>query len=115
MPSHRAERLSGDIRRELSALIKELRDPRINDFLAVTRVEATGDLSYAKVYISSIDGSAAAAEACAVLKKAGSHLRAGLSKNMHIRKAPELQFYPDDSSEYYEKISHIIERVNGDE
>lgn len=115
MASHRIDRLNSDMQRELSVLIKELKDPRINDFLSVMRVEVTSDLSYAKVYIGSIlGGQAEAAQACAVLKHAGGYLRTALSKRLHIRKSPELTFLPDGSAEYYEKISSILEK-NADE
>ena len=58
MPSHRIDRLNSDMQRELSSLIKQLKDPRIDDFLSVMRVEVTSDLSHAKVYIGSINGRA---------------------------------------------------------
>lgn len=110
MPSHRTERLNGDMQKELSSLIREMKDPRITDFLSVMRVEVTSDLSYAKVYIGSIDGSKAAAEACEVLKKASGHLRGCLSRQLRIRKAPELIFIPDSSAEY---ASHIDKLLDG--
>lgn len=110
MPSHRIDRLNSDMQRELSSLIKQLKDPRIDDFLSVMRVEVTSDLSHAKVYIGSINGLEQATEACAVLRHAAGHLRTELSRRLHIRKAPELSFIPDGSAEYYEKITSILEK-----
>lgn len=115
MATHRTERLGGDIQKELAALIRELKDPRIDDFLSVMRCDVTSDLSYCKVRIGSINGSQRAKEACAVLAKASGFLRRNLSKNLRIRKAPELIFIPDDSAEYYEKINRIIEDINENE
>ena len=109
MASHRIDRLNTDIRRELAQQLTELKDPRIDGMISVMRVEATEDLSYAKVLIGSINGYKAAEEACTVLKKASGFLRNRLSKNLKIRKAPELTFVPDDSAEYFEKINTIIE------
>ena len=110
MPSHRIERFNEDLRRELATLIRELKDPRIESLLSVMRVDVTSDLSYAKVYIGSLEGFEKAKTACEVLKKhAGGHLRSEVSKRLQIRKIPELRFLPDDSSDYYNKINDIIE------
>ena len=112
MPSHRRDRLNRDLKKELSELIPTMKDPRIDSLLSVMRVEVTNDLSYAKIYIGSIKGSKAAAEACEVLRKAAGHLRSQLSSRIHIRKTPELQFIPDDSAEYAERINTIIKGLN---
>lgn len=109
MPSHRRDRLNGDFKKELSALIPALKDPRINSLLSVMRVEVTSDLSYAKVYVGSIEGYEKAKAACEVLKKAAGYLRTELSNRLRIRKSPELQFIPDDSAEYADRINSIIE------
>ncbi len=115
MPSHRIDRLNKDMKQELSSLIQNMKDPRIDSFLSVMRVEVTSDLSYAKVNIGSIKGYESAKEACAVLKKAAGHLRTNISKNMKIRKAPELIFIPDDSTEYFNKISSILEGLKDEQ
>lgn len=109
MPSNRRGRVNEDFKRELSSLIPSLKDPRIDSFLSVMRVEVTSDLSYAKVYIGAISGSKRAAEACEVLKNAAGHLRSQLAGRLHIRKIPQLQFIPDDSAEYADRINTIIE------
>ena len=109
MPSHRTERLNKDFKREISAVLSGMKDDRINEFLSVMRVEVTSDLSYAKVYIGSLNGFEQAKAACDVLKKAEGYVKSVLAKNLRIRKIPELQFVPDDSADYYNKISTILE------
>ena len=109
MPSHRMERLNKDFKREISGILTEMKDERVNRYLAVTRVEVTSDLSYAKVLISSVLGVEQAKEACEVLKKAEGHVKTELSHRLRIRKIPELTFIPDDSVDYYNKINTIIE------
>lgn len=115
MPSHRIDRLNKDIQLELASLIPALKDPRIDSLVSVMRVEVTNDMSYAKVYVGSVNGFEKAKEASAVLKNAAGHLRSQLSKNMRIRKAPELRFIPDDSTEYYQKINRILEGFKHDD
>ena len=115
MTSKRQQRINQDFRRELSVLIPSLKDPRIDSFLSVMRVDVTNDLSFAKVYIGAIGGSSKAAEACDVLKSAAGHLRSQLAAIMRIRKIPELIFIPDDSAEYAERIDSILKRLNEDE
>ncbi|MEA5049871.1 MAG: 30S ribosome-binding factor RbfA [Oscillospiraceae bacterium] len=114
MPSHRQDRLNSDFRREISAILGEMKDPRLDTLLSVTRVDVTSDLSYAKVYIGSLSGAAQATEACAVLKKAAGHVRSELAKVLRIRKIPELIFIPDDSVDYYNRINTILEGLKND-
>ncbi len=109
MPAHRIDRLNKDFKREISAILTEMKDERVNQFLSVMRAEVTSDLSYAKVYVASLDGFEKAKEACAVLKKAEGHVKTELARRLRIRKIPELQFVPDDSVDYYNKINTIIE------
>jgi len=114
MPSHRVDRLNKDFKRGISTILSTMKDSRINEFLSVMRVEVTSDLSFAKVYIGSLKGFEHAKEACATLKKAEGHVKSSLAKSLRIRKIPELKFIPDDSVEYYNRISSILEGL-GDE
>ncbi|MEG0752072.1 MAG: 30S ribosome-binding factor RbfA [Oscillospiraceae bacterium] len=109
MPSHRIDRLSMDVKRELADIFSGMKDPRISEMLSVMRVEVTSDLSYAKVYVGSLEGTQRAKEAVEALKKAQGHVRSELGSRLHIRKVPEITFIADDSADYYEKISSIIE------
>ncbi len=109
MPSHRVDRLNKDFKRELSSIFTTMKDPRINDLLSVMRVEVTSDLSYAKVYVGSLEGSQKAREAVEALKKAEGHVKSELAKRLEIRKIPVLTFIADDSADYYAKINDIIE------
>lgn len=115
MPSYRTDRLNQDFKREISLILQNMKDSRVNEFLSVMRVEVTNDLSYAKVYISSIKGYEAAKEACEVLKKAEGHIKSSLAKTLKVRKIPELTFIPDDSVEYYDKISSILEGLKDEQ
>jgi len=109
MASHRVGRLNEDFKREISAILSSMKDSRVNEFLSVTRVEVTSDLSYAKVYIGSLKGYEHATDACPVLAAAQGHIKSCLAKKLRIRKIPSLQFIADDAVEYYYKIQNILE------
>lgn len=109
MEGYRADRLSEDIKREIVAVINELKDPRVvGKLLTVIRVDVSKDLSYAKVYISSLDGIESAKEAVKGLKCAGGYIKNHVSKALHLRKTPELSFVADDSVERGMKISKLL-------
>ncbi|MCC8023619.1 MAG: 30S ribosome-binding factor RbfA [Clostridiales bacterium] len=109
MAGYRVDRMSEDIKREFVAIMRELKDPRVKaSLLTVVKVDVSSDLSYAKVYISSIDGLDKAKEAVEGLKSASGIIRRELGGRLHLRKAPELKFIADDSvkrgMELFEKI-----------
>lgn len=114
MASHRSERINADFRRELAICISKMKDPRIS-MLEVVRVKVTSDLNYAKVYIASLSGGEAAADACKVLKGAEGYLKTELAHTMKIRKIPALEFLPDDSVDYYNRIDSILKGLSHDE
>lgn len=71
MPSYKLGRTTEDIRREVSAILRELKDPRVSGcMLSVVRVEVTNDLSYCTVYVSAMEGMETAENAVKGLKSA---------------------------------------------
>lgn len=115
MAGFRQDRVAEDIHRELVALIRELKDPRVNDkMLTVVRVEVTQDLSYAKVYVSALEGIDTAKEAVKGLVSATGRLRREVGQKLHLRKAPELKFIADDSVEHGMEIFRKIEGMQGE-
>ena len=56
MASFKAGRLGEDIKRELTDIIRGLKDPRIAEFLTIVRVDLSNDLSHCKIYVSSFEG-----------------------------------------------------------
>ena len=112
--SYKQNRSAEDIKRELTLLIGSLKDPRVSEaMLTVVRTEVAHDLSFCKVYISSLNGIAAATEAVKVLEKqAKGHLRTELGKRLTIRKVPELKFIPDDSVEQSINLFRLLDEEN---
>ena len=113
MPSHKIERATEDIRRELTAIFRELKDPRVNKvFLSIVRVEVTNDLSYCTVYVSAIEGMDRAKEAVKGLKSASGYIRRELGHRLKLRHVPELIFNATDSIEYSANISRILNSLD---
>lgn len=109
MSGHRIERTTEDIKRELTAIFRELKDPRVqNVFLSIVRVEVTNDLSYCTVHVSAIEGLDKAKEAVKGLKSAAGFIRRELGHRLKLRHVPELIFNATDSIEYSANISRIL-------
>ncbi|HIZ56503.1 MAG TPA: 30S ribosome-binding factor RbfA [Firmicutes bacterium] len=112
MASFKADRLAEDIRHELSAIMRDLKDPRIQGkMLSIVKVDLSNDLSHAKIYISDMKGIDSAKEAVKGLESASGFIRRELLGILRIRKCPELKFIPDDSIEHSAYISKIIESI----
>ena len=106
MASNRIGRINEEIQKELASLIRNLKDPRVQDtMISITRVEATPDLRYAKVYASFLQEDRAA-DALKGLKSASGFLRRELGRALQLRYTPELQFIGDDS---IQQGAHILE------
>lgn len=112
MAGHKIERITEDIKRELTAIFRELKDPRVTEaFVSIIRVEVTNDLSYCTVYISAIEGMERAKEAVKGLKSASGFIRKELGARLKIRHTPELIFKATDSIEYSANISRILNNL----
>ena len=116
MAGYRIDRVSEDINREIIAIVRELKDPRVLDkMLTVVRVEVSSDASYAKVYISALEGLDTAKEAVKGLKSATGYVRREVGKRLHLRKTPELVFIADDSIEHGMNIVKIMDDLRTEE
>lgn len=115
MASHRMGRVTEDISRELSAILRELKDPRVQGLISLVRVEVTNDLSYCTVYISAMEGMERAKVAVEGLKSASGHIRHELGTRLPLRKVPALIFKPTDSIEYGANISRILNGLKEEE
>ena len=104
----RIDRISEELRRELDAIIREeINDPRVDGTWSITRAEVTGDLRYAKVYVSVLE-EAKRDKLMEALKNAKGYLRRALGRRMIIRSAPELIFVSDQNIEYGVHIAKVL-------
>ena len=112
MPSNRIGRINEEIQRELSSLLRTVKDPRLQSGLfTITNVDTTGDLRYTKVYISALDKSQEK-DVLKGLKSASGFLRRELGRALQLRYTPELQFIGDDSIQHG---AHILELLRKEE
>ncbi len=107
----RIDRISEELRRELDAIIREeINDPRVSGTWSITRAEVTGDLRFAKIFISVLEEEKREPLMDA-LKNAKGYLRRALGKRMIIRSAPELIFVSDRNIAYGAHIAKVLADV----
>ena len=111
MASKRINGINQEIQKELSDLLRSVKDPRVQDvMISITRVETTPDLRYTKVYVSFLQENKVA-DAMAGLKSAAGFLRRQLAQNLQLRYAPEIQWALDDSITYGAKMLELINNL----
>ena len=108
MASNRILLINEEIQKELSALLRTVKDPRVQDvMISITRVETTPDLRYTKVYVSFLQEDKAN-DAMKGLKSAAGYLRRQLGTNLRLRYAPEIVWCLDDSITYGARMLGLI-------
>ena len=116
MANFKSGRISEDIKREISALIKDLKDPRISStMLTVMRCDVSNDLSHCKVYISSFEGYEKTKQAVKGFESASGYLKRQISNALHLRKCPELKFIADNSAEHSTNINRLLKEISDKE
>jgi ribosome-binding factor A len=112
MPSSRPSRVGDQIRAEIADLLtREIHDPGIG-FLTVTHVKVTSDLQQARVYYTTLGDEKARRESARALERATPFLRRQLGQRLRLRRAPELQFFFDESIERQDRIERILQEIN---
>ena len=112
MASNRIGRINEEIQKELSSLIRNLKDPRVQDtMISITRVETTPDLRFAKVYASFLQEDRAA-DALKGLQSASGYLRRELGSALNLRHTPQLEGALDDSITYGAKMLKLINSLD---
>ena len=117
MASNRINRINEEIQKELSSLLRTVKDPRVQDtMISITRVETTPDLRYTKVYVSFLQEEKVK-DAMKGLQSAAGYLRRQLGSNLKLRYSPEIVWSLDDSITYGAKMLKLINslEVNRDE
>ena len=110
MAKYRQGRINEEIQREMTSILRRVKDPRVSDaFISVTAVDTTPDLKYAKVYYSCLSGNKK--DVAKGLRQASGYMRTQLAKTLNLRMTPELTFIEDASVEHGARIAKILENI----
>ncbi len=111
----RADKVKGQLRKEISVILQEdLKDPRIG-FVTVTRIDLTGDLRYAKVYFSILGDEATQESSVEGIQSAAGYIRRLIGERLELKYVPELCFKLDRSIEYSMNLEKILEGLRNEQ
>jgi ribosome-binding factor A len=112
-PNRRTMRLNQLLREELATLLRtEIKDPRVEP-VTITGVDVTQDLAFADVYVRTLTGGDADAQAMAGLRSAEGFIRRRLGRELRLRRIPELRFHLDRALEHVQKIESLLDEALG--
>lgn len=110
MAGFKINRITSDIKFALAELLRSVKDPRVSQLLSIVKVDVSGDMSYATIYVSALEGDEATEQSVKALNKsAAGYLRRQLGSSLKLRKVPELRFIADHSIAKSAEISKIID------
>ena len=114
--SRRTERINEQLREEISTLLtRQIKDPRLNAVISITRVVSSGDLRSARVYISVMGNQETKQSALEGLRSAASFLRRELRNRINMKHTPFLSYQLDDSIDEADKLLRLMNKVKTDE
>lgn len=114
MAKDRISKINEEVRRELSNIVRELKDTRIPMMTSIVAVRVTNDLSYAKVYVSVMGDEGVQKKAIEGLKSASGFVRREIGRRLQLRHTPEFIFELDHSIEQGAYINKLIHDINKD-
>lgn len=110
MAKYRRGRINDEMQRTLSEVLRGVKDPRVSDaFISITACEVTGDLKYARVYYSAMNGDSK--EVAKGLKSSAGYIRGQVARIMNLRQTPEFTFVADESIKYGAHISDVLSKI----
>jgi ribosome-binding factor A len=107
----RVDRVAEMIQRKLAQIIpQEVNDPRLKGIVTISAVKVAADLGHAKVYFTVYNDDKLVATS--ILNAAAGYLRSALARSITLRTVPQLHFIYDESIEYGERLSRLIDKAN---
>ncbi len=114
--SRRIERINSIIRQEISdLLLREIKDPRLDNFVSIVRVDTSPDLSHAFVYVSLMGSDEIKSETMAALQAASRFFKGELGKRLALKTIPEIEFKRDDSIAKAARVLELMDRIESEE
>lgn len=110
MAANRINRINEEVRREISDIFRDLKDPRIPMMTSVVSVSVTSDLRYATVYVSVFGNDDVKKEAIKALKSSAGYVRRELGRRLNLRYTPEIVYKADDSIAHGARINELLHK-----
>ncbi len=104
-------RVNTEVQRELSNIVRNMKDPRVAPWTSVVAAEVAPDLKTCKVYISVLGDEKTQEETIKGLQSAEGYIRRELAHTLNMRNTPQIQFVLDQSIEYGVNMSKKIDEV----
>ncbi len=114
MSVNRINRINEEFRKELSDIVRNMKDPRIPVMTSVVTVNVTPDLRFAKIYISVLGSESEQKAAITALKNSVGYVRRELGIRLNMRYTPEPVFELDHSIEHGARITELLKSTQGE-
>lgn len=112
MKKNRLERINSLLKEVIFEVIqKDVRNPHVNTFVTVTRVDTSADLHHAKVYISLIASEQDKEKVLAALQTAAGFIAVHAAKKVELRYFPSLTFKLDTALEEHLRIQELLAKI----
>ena len=112
MARYRQGRINGEITREMTSIVRDVKDPRVSDaMICITGADCSADLKFCKIYYSTLLTGDDAKEVARGLKSASAFVRSQLARRLNMRQTPEITFVFDESVERGAHINKIIQSI----
>ena len=114
MAFNRTERISEEIKRELSSIIRTVKDPRLSSMTSIVSANVTKDLKYVKVYVSVLGSEEEKKGSMEALKSATGYIKKEIGSRLNLRCVPHPTFVLDTSIDYGMHINELLNKINKD-
>ena len=111
MSINRINRINEEVKKEISSIIRELKDPRISEMTSVVAVEVTKDMRWCKVFVSVLGDEKQQEDTIKGLKSAAGFVRKEIGSRLALRYTPEIVFALDHSIEHGANINRILQDI----
>jgi len=114
MAFNRVERIQEEYKRELTSIIRTIKDPRLSSMTSVVSASVTKDLKYAKVYVSVLGSEEEKKSSMEALKSSTGYIKREIASRLNLRCVPHPTFVLDTSIDYGMHINELLNKINKD-
>lgn len=115
MAFNRVERIREEIKRELSSVIRTIKDPRMSAMTSIVAADVTKDLKYAKVYVSVLGTDEEKKNTMEALKSATGYIKREIGSRLDLRCVPHPTFVLDTSIDYGMHINDLLHKIKSED